>query len=80
MLAVGGAAVEVVGRAGAVGGQSAGLGWTGPGRECLFYGAGPQRGLAHVHQGDVAALDRDADDRPVDRALGELLERPMLRS
>src|SRR5260370_7274366 len=37
---------------------------------------GPQRTLPHIHECHAVALHRDADDRPVDGAFGELLERP----
>ena len=38
----------------------------------------PQRNPAHVDQADALARDDHADDRPVDRAPGELLEAPAL--
>ena len=41
-----------------------------------LYRARPDRRGPHVDQGHVRSLHRDADDGPVDAALGELLERP----
>jgi hypothetical protein len=76
VLAVFLAGADVGGGAGALGGVRGGVGRGGPAGQGRFHGRGAQWGPAHVDQRHVAALDRDADDGPVDGPLGELLERP----
>ncbi len=76
MLAVVLAGADVGGGAGALGGMRGGGGRGRPAGQGRLHSGGAQRGPAHVDQRYAAALDRDADDGPVDGPLGELLERP----
>ncbi len=76
MLAVGPVGADVVGGAGTFGGVRGRLGGRRAGGQRGFHPGGAQRRSSHVDQGDAAVLDGAADDGPVDRPLGELLERP----
>jgi hypothetical protein len=53
-----------------------GVGGRGTTSERLLHRGRPERGRSHVDECHVAALNSHADDRPVDGALGELLEGP----
>jgi hypothetical protein len=76
VLAVGPGGADVVGGVGAFGGARGRVcGACAAGQRGLDRG-GAHRGSAHVDQGDPAVLDGAADYGPVDRPLGELLERP----
>jgi circadian clock protein KaiC len=76
VLPVAAAGVDVLRRAGPVGGTRGRLGHRGAAGQRPLHGGRPHRGGRHADQGDRVALHRDPDDGPVDGPLGELLERP----
>jgi hypothetical protein len=76
VLAVRPAGADVLGGAGAFRGVRGRVGRRCAGGQRGFHGGGAQRRARHVDQRDVAVLDGAADYGPVDRPLGELLERP----
>ena len=76
VLTVGGARAQVSGRPGPLRRVGGGVAHRGAvGKRLLDRGC-PHRCVRHVHKRDRVALHRHTDDRPVDGAFGELLERP----
>ncbi len=76
---VGGAGVDVGHRVRPLGRVRRGLLRARPAGQRLLHRGGPHRGGRHVDQRHPVPLQRHPDDRPVDGALGELLERPARR-